>query len=178
MKTKYFSFFFLSSKGHNSVKIHRTWTKFKLELYFLVINLHFKKYQFYIYASLQKIEGGNWEFFIFFEVQEAQVCLKIIGPKLYNWTQPVYISMTHPYMTHEIYVCNGCWDNDWKVNFPFFSKFKGHNSAKNHKLNLYIHKPHPYIKFELNVCNACWEMIWWSAISCQGQTKFLKWFFF
>lgn len=56
-------------------------------------------------------------------------------------------------------VCNGCCDNDRKVNFPFFfPKFKRHNSLKNHQsgtefeLGNYIVKTHLYI--ELNVCNS------------------------
>lgn len=42
---------------------------------FFVNNLHMEN-QLYIYASLQKLESGNWEFLIFWIVQEAQFCQK------------------------------------------------------------------------------------------------------
>lgn len=43
---------------------------------FFVNNLHMENQLYNIYASLQKLESGNWEYLIFSEVQEAQLCQK------------------------------------------------------------------------------------------------------
>jgi hypothetical protein len=67
------------------------------------------------------------------------------------------ILMTYPYLQFELNMYN-CWgDNEWELKISFFSKLKGHNSAKNDqtmtkfKLGLRIFLTYPYVKFELNV---------------------------
>lgn len=62
--TDFFFFWYSIFKGHNFVKNHLTWSRFKLDLYFLVKYLYIQL-QLYIYIPL-KVECGNWKFLILF----------------------------------------------------------------------------------------------------------------
>lgn len=92
-----------------------TGTKFNLDLYFLVNNLHMK-YQLYICISsrvrLQKLRISH-----FFQSSRGTTHQKIKNHRITTFNLNLYIPMTHTYIKFELFKCvaTGCWDNDWKV---------------------------------------------------------------
>lgn len=117
-----------------------TWTKFELDLYFLVNNLHMKNQ---IYMSILSKVRAETESSSFFSNQIQN--------------QPVYLYYTFIYKIFEF--INKCNNKDRKVNFPFFFSRGIIRTGTKIELNLYISKTHLQvnIKSELNVCNGCWD---------------------
>lgn len=84
--------FLFKLKRHNSVIIHRTRTKFTLDLYLLVNNLHMK-YQFYI--CIPSKVSKNWEFPIFLKFSRGITLSEIIWPKLNSNSAFMFIRYIH-----------------------------------------------------------------------------------
>lgn len=120
------SHFFLSLWMNQSKIIKPVLNSNLICIFFLIINNN--KYKLYICIP-SKVREQNWEF-LTSQVPYATITLsKIIGPCRIKFELNLCIHEihVHPYIKFELNVCNDYWDNDGKVNFSFFSKFKRHN---------------------------------------------------
>lgn len=82
---------------------------------FFVNNLHMENQLYNIYASLQKLESGNWEYLIFSRSSRGTTLSK----KNWNRTKlklSLYICISHPYIKFKLNVWKSCWDKDHQVN--------------------------------------------------------------
>lgn len=72
---------------------------------------------------------GKWISHFFSIFSRGITLSKSIWPEP-NWKLNLYIWKTNLYIKFKLNMCNGCWDNDQRVNFPIFSKFKRLHSVK------------------------------------------------
>jgi hypothetical protein len=110
------------------------------------------------YFRPKRLTINYYIFFYIFKVQEGLISVKN-HRTMTKFKLDLCIPMT--YIKFELIVYNFWGDNEWKLKISYFSKWKGHNSAKNHrtmtKFELDQCIPLTYQgKFELNVYN-CWE---------------------
>jgi hypothetical protein len=102
-------------------------------------------------TTIGEIMNGNLKFLIFFQSSREISLSAIIKP----WPSS---KLTNAFLWH-IHIFNLSWirwgDNEWELKISFFSKLKGHNSAKNHwtmtKFELDL-----YFSWHINMSSLSW----------------------